>query len=280
MDTKLAVLILFFEKTAQTIQCIKSFAHPRVKIYVLNNGSSLSNWQTLKRKTSGIENIVYLHSEINLGPAKGRNYLIGQTSEEWLFLVDNDITIHPRTKWYDLLLEYIDKNPTERIICPKLFNVYEGQYCNHPSISIENDKVKFVENTLPQSTNYFPSGATVLHRSVLEELGDFDDQIFAFEDYEFAIRALKAKINLKVAHMSGLELVHDHKYLRRKTDQQAVLERYNNDRLRDSFKRIEDKHQIMFSHEWEGWSNRQVFEMTQMNLIKRQIRKFQRLIYK
>lgn len=280
LESSLAVLILYFEKNSQTIQCIKSFLNPNVQIYVLNNGSSASNWEKLQKKFSRNKNIVFFHSETNLGPARGRNFLIERVAEQWLFLVDNDITIYPKKQWVEKLKLFIQANADAKIILPRLYNVYENQYCQHPVVCIEDNQVRFVDDKGSMDLNYFPSGAAIVHRSVFEELGNFDTQIFAFEDYEFAIRALKAEKPLHIRRYEGIELIHDHKYQRNKQDQAAVLERYNNKRLLDSFRWIEQKHQVLFEHEWEGWSRQQVVEMTQMHFLKRQVRRIQRLFYK
>ncbi|MGV8828587.1 MAG: glycosyltransferase family 2 protein [Breznakibacter sp.] len=280
MSYKIAVLIIFFEKLEQTIKCVKSFAHSDVNIYVLNNGSSSQNWQKLQSKTQKYGHISFIHSEINLGPARGRNILLEKATEEWLFLVDNDITIRPKKQWVEKLKLFIQANADAKIILPRLYNVYENQYCQHPVVCIEDNQVRFVDDKGSMDLNYFPSGAAIVHRSVFEELGNFDTQIFAFEDYEFAIRALKAEKPLHIRRYEGIELIHDHKYQRNKKDQAAVLERYNNKRLLDSFRWIEQKHQVLFEHEWEGWSRQQVVEMTQMTFLKRQVRKIQRLFYK
>lgn len=281
MNISIGVLILFFEKTNQTIDCIKSFASKSkiVKIHILNNGSTINNWNYLKKKTAHIPNIHYHSSDYNLGPAKGRNLLISKSTEEWLFLVDNDITIKEKEDWVTIISRFINEHPKASIVCPKLYNVYEGSYCNHPQVKIENGVVSLINNNQLTNTNYFPSGASLVRRSIFEDYGLFDTEIFAFEDFEFAIRAIVEGKNLTTEYCDKITLIHDHKYSKNPEDKKAVIERYNNKRLQDSFIRIENKHGVSFFHEWQTWTNNQIIEMTQMNFVRRQIRKIQRLFY-
>ena len=44
MNNAVAVLIIFFNKLDQTIECIESFIPSQQPIYVLNNGSDKKLW--------------------------------------------------------------------------------------------------------------------------------------------------------------------------------------------------------------------------------------------
>ncbi len=258
-----AVLIIFFEKPEQTIESIRSFAHTPAHIYVLNNGSGGKSSSIVLSEASAIENLTFIHSEKNIGPARGRNKLIEYTSEDWLFFSDNDITVEPHIDWFTLFQQAQEENPGIRIFLPRLYNVHEKTFCSHPAFKHENGVIHLIE-TSKDPTNYFPSGASIVNRIIFNNYGLFDNRLFAFEDYEYAIRALLSdKGPLQAIEIDNISLIHDHRPVHRLSDKKAVRFRYNEKLLKKSFNRILQNHHITFDHNWQWWSKKQVREMTQ-----------------
>ncbi len=257
----IAVLIIFFNKIDETITCINSFLPSKIKIYVLNNGSDKKNWEILKYRYRNDSNFIFIHSNDNLGPSVGRNKLIEASKEEWLFFVDNDITIEPEDTWLESFNTFLTTNLSAKIICPRLFNVHENEFAHHPKFLKKNNEI-FVSNNDEAFTNYFPSGASIIHRTIFLTHGLFDEKLFGFEDYEYAIRLLvHSQQPLQVFNLSTVTLRHDHKFQVAKVDKGAVKARYDKEKLTNSFNWIEQKHQIKFDHNWQWWSNRQVENM-------------------
>lgn len=94
-----AVLILFFEKARQTIECVKSFLPSGVRICILNNGSSERNSRAVERFCALFDQITLFRSDVNLGVSAGRNLLIEKTDEEFLFLSITILLSKPATGW-------------------------------------------------------------------------------------------------------------------------------------------------------------------------------------
>jgi GT2 family glycosyltransferase len=67
----------------------------------------------------------------NLGVAAGRNLLIRDTRERWLFFVDNDVTIATR-RWSALFRAHGAAHPRAEVFRPSLFNVHDGGYVRAP----------------------------------------------------------------------------------------------------------------------------------------------------
>lgn len=259
-----AVLIIFFEKPEQTIESIRSFAHTPAHIYVLNNGSGKKSSALVRSETTAIENLTFIHTKKNMGPARGRNRLIESTSEEWLFFSDNDIAVEPHIHWFKLFQQALEENPGTGIFLPRLYNVHEKSFCSHPLFKHENGTIRLIE-TGKDSTNYFPSGASIVNRHIFNQYGLFDNRLFAFEDYEYAIRALLSDRGaLQTVEIDRISLIHDHRPVHRSSDKKAVRFRYKEKSLTKSFNRILQKHGIHFDHNWQWWSKKQVFEMTKM----------------
>ena len=230
----------------------------------------------MQREYAANAQVIFFHSEENLGPAKGRNKLISCTREEWLFFIDNDITIKPEKEWRSVFLRFVKENPSVQVICPALFNVHENSFCVHPKFNLNGDEVSLLysQNSV---TNYFPSGASIVKRTIFEKYGLFDDDLFAFEDYEFAVRLACISPNeLQSYSLDEITLIHDHRFQKNSIDKNAVKERYNKEKLRQSFLLMTEKNGVRMNHDWEWWSKKQIDDMTKTKkgaIIKRAIRK-------
>lgn len=272
------ILILFFNKVDQTISCINSFLPSGQHVYVLNNGSDEQQLKKLQQTFRSNEQVHILDGGKNLGVSSGRNYLIRQTTEEWLFSVDNDITISPAENWLKFFNDYTVENPGAQIICPHIFNVHENEYALQLQVEMKGNEVSLQTGSF-ETTNCFPGGASIIHRSVFEQYGLFDDDMFVgFEDYEYAVRAmLSGKGMLQAHHIKNIELIHDHQFQKSTKDKEAVRQRYNEEKLKTSYDRMINKYNIVFEHNWEWWTRNQVMVMTEKPWISRMKRLLKRL---
>ena len=269
MDKKIAILIIFFNKLSQTIECIESFLPSGENIYVLNNASEAVAWKMLQKKYTKKENILFFHSATNLGPARGRNLLIEKCTEEWIFLVDNDVRIRPEKSWKALFDKKVKVTKEAAIFCPQIFNVHENSFAKPHHFTLRKGIV-LLEETTARVTNYFTCCGVIIHRKIFEAYGNFDEELFAFEDYEFSIRALCSSLDeFKVYQVPEIELIHDHQFQQKNKDKKAVLERYNEKKIEASMQRVMDKHGVIFEHHWQWWTKRQVAEMTGKTLLQK-----------
>jgi GT2 family glycosyltransferase len=256
------ILIIFFNKVDQTINCINSFLPSGQLIYIFNNGSDQNQADKLNEYFDGDSRVKIINSTVNLGPAGGRNYLIKNSKNKWLFFVDNDITIKPDLDWLMEFRLFLSRNPTVEIICPKIYNIHESAYMDRIDLILVGSKLELtsVEAII---TNYFPEGGAIVSRAVFDRNGLYDLKMFAFEGYEFALRALKS-INggLKVHHIKNIELIHDHRYQKKSSDRDAVRTRYNARWHIESYKHLCEKHDVSFDHDWNWWVNKQLHDMT------------------
>lgn len=257
------VLILFFNKVDQTIECISSFLPSGQHIYVLNNGSGEEQLKKLKQYFQDEQQVHILDAGKNLGVSGGRNFLIQHTTAQWLLSVDNDIFIKPIQKWIELFEQFLIQHSDAKVICPQIFNVHEQAYSKQLLVKLANNEVS-IETGDYTITNCFPGGASIIHRSIFETYGFFDEEMFVgFEDYEFAIRAMLSEHGeLKAYHMSKIEFIHDHQFQKSSSDKEAVRQRYNEDKLKASYQRLVSKFNIVFEHDWQWWTRKQVEDMT------------------
>jgi GT2 family glycosyltransferase len=249
----LAACILFYERLDQTIECIQSFLPSGLNIYILNNGSSPSARQVLGRFCDKYKQIKIFDSDVNLGVAVGRNYLITHTTEEWLLFIDNDIFVKTKD-WLSRFKQHISLNPDIEVFIPKLFNVHENKYSPHPGIKIEGNKAFLDSNDYTDLTNAFPGGASFINRKIFKRLGLYDDKMFiGFEDYELCIRGILSKAPVKCRLIHDIELVHNHRRVENDVDKKAALVRYDDKVHKESEHRIFEKHNVYLCVDWKRW---------------------------
>jgi GT2 family glycosyltransferase len=276
--SQIAILILFYNKVDQTIECVNSFLLSQQIIYVLNNGSEKKQWDLLKNKYKNNNQVQLLDAGNNLGISGGRNYLINASSEQWLFSIDNDITIKPEKEWVHLFNKYIIENKDVKIISPIIYNVHDEQWSQQLNLKI-NGNIVGIEQGKYETTNCFPGGASIIHRSVFEIYGLYDNAMFVgFEDYEFALRALLSEQGqLKVNHIGFIQLIHEHRVQKTNANKNAIRQRYDANKLRVSYNHLMSKHNIHFEHDWKCWTDKQLEEMTSPKLwlrMKRILKRF------
>lgn len=268
MNTLIAIQILFYNKLEQTKECISSFLPSAQNIYVINNGSDRAQWKNLQSHFNREKSVLFLDAGKNLGVSGGRNFLIKATKEPWIFSVDNDITINPSDSWLQEFEHFINYKENVKIICPSLYNVHDKTWSQHLSINKTDNKVS-VETGEFDPSNCFPGGASIVHRSIFDTYGLYDEEMFVgFEDYEYALRAMTTdNKSLEAFHCNNITLIHDHRFQKSSNDKEAVRQRYNEDKLKASYVRMVQKYNIVFEHDWKWWSQKQVADMTQSRRV-------------
>jgi GT2 family glycosyltransferase len=273
LSGQIAILVLFYNKLEQTKECIDSFLPCGESIYILNNGSKAVCFSTLQEEYKSYKQVHFLDAGLNLGPAGGRNYLISKTTQPWLFFVDNDIKIKSGSIWLNFFKDFINENKNAEIICPRIFNVHENAFMDRLCLELRNNILE-VKATKSFITNYFPEGGVIVNKRVFQKYGLYDFNMFAFEGYEFSLRAILSSFGqLQVFYFNKIELIHDHRLQNELADIKSVKERYNQKKHFQSLKYLEDKHGVVFSHDWEWWVSKQISFMTPKSKVKKFIKK-------
>ena len=249
----IAVCILFYEKLQQTVDCIKSFAASRAPVYVLSNGSSCASAQALQKAVESWSNVRIRISQENLGVACGRNKLIEIAEHDWLFFVDNDIIVQ-QVKWREICSDYMKKyDGNIDVFTPLLYNVHDRSYVQRLFFDAESGRGCSVPPDLP-ITNMFPGGASLIRRSKLDELGGYATDIFTgYEDFELAIRAVRAGCPIRAMEIPEVKLVHAHRPTQDELNHKAVEVRYAPEYLRHSQDYVQKKYGIRLAP-GENWS--------------------------
>jgi GT2 family glycosyltransferase len=257
-DSNLAVCILFFERLNQTINCIQSFQNPDVNLYILNNGSSHANHGALRAFCSNYDTIRLFDSQINIGVARGRNFLVNHTTEDWLLFVDNDIIVKT-LNWLETFRGHATGNPDIEVWVPRVYNLHDRRYAWHRSIRISDGRAIHDLEAEDDSFNTFPGGSSFVRRSLFRRLGLYDEEIFVgFEDFELCIRGILEGNPVRAKLIRDMEFWHDHQKPETPEDRKATVTRYDVGRIDQSCKRILFKHNLVFDADWKGWIARQL----------------------
>ncbi len=252
----IAVAIIFFEKVLQTIECIESAVDNRTKIYILNNNSSAGSFQSLHAATKHHPNLIFIHSKENLGPARGRNFLISQINESWIFFLDNDIKIITQN-WYDKLLPHLQNESYYEVFIPQLYNVHENADIKFHKYNLLNNTVVGEEVT-DNNTNCFPGGASLVSKSLFTRLGLYNSDISVLEDFEFSIRGLMVGQPVKAALIYDVVLHHNHIYSKSNKDKRATKIRYAGQQYQFAENYIRENYKIEYYSGWQQWVNTQM----------------------
>lgn len=259
------ILILFFEKPRQTIECINSFLPASVPIYVLNNNSSIKASRRVEKFINRFSNIHYYKSDENLGVARGRNFLIRKSEEDWLFFPDNDI-IMKTAGWKEKVNRHILDFPNFDVFIPRMYEVHEKCYAKNKSFYLHKRLLKEkIYEIIPDEVNSFPGGASFISRDLFYRHGFYDESMGTSEDYEYSIRCFIKDEPIKCKPINDIEVVHNHKRVRTKSDKKSVKIRYDKSKMQSTYNDIEKKHSIKFDHNWEYFADRQIYEMTKKN---------------
>jgi GT2 family glycosyltransferase len=262
---KIGIAIIFFEKLNQTIDCIKSVLDSEYTIYVLNNNSSKKSFRSLRNEFKGFNQICYIDSKENLGPARGRNLLASAIEEEWILFLDNDITVETKN-WNFILEKYIISSNGYNVFVPKLYNVHENKFLKYHTFKFDDKKIygSYDESDI---INWFPGGAACVNKNFFNSLNGYSEEISVLEDYELCIKSIFLKQPIFALLIDNLILFHDHKYSPKKEDQRATKIRYQSIKYQEAEDFINSKYDIEFYSGWRPWVDEQLGAMVDKDWI-------------
>ncbi len=205
-----SVVIPFYNRVEYLTEAVESVleqSYQSFEVIVVDDGSSDETAQIQK----DFPQVKYIYQE-NKGVSSARNLGIENASYEWIAFLDSDDTFHPQKlqkqlmfhkKNQELLISYTDEvwiRGDKNVTIPKKFQ--------------KVGKDPFLENL--RYCNIAPS-SVMIHRSVFEKIGYFDESFEVCEDYDLWLRIarvyriglLKEKLITKYAgHEDQLSFKH------------------------------------------------------------------------
>jgi hypothetical protein len=203
-QARIAIVVVNWQLKSQTLSCLHSLARLEQphRVMVVDNGSHDGSVEHLR---SAFPYISLLSLPDNVGFGAGCNRaiqaLLPDPSWEFLFLVNNDATIHPAALTH--LLQAAQDHPQAGIFGPKI-------YYENPSRQLWYAGARRRWGVLAASSTGrgqldhgqfdqraeidFVFGAGMfIRREVIQTIGLFDEQFFIYlEDLDFCLRAQRA----------------------------------------------------------------------------------------
>lgn len=268
----IGICIVFFNKADQTIDTVNCFAKSELPVYVLNNGSAHESAARVRSYCLSHANVRYLDNPQNAGCGGGRNILAKQANEDWLFFVDNDITI-AGSQWLNNLIAHIRNTPDVDAIVPRIRNVLDNSWVRPVRLTIQDGNAVFLK-LRSQFTNVFPGGGSLVQKTTLASLGYYDEDLMAFEDFEFALRALVNGRELRVKQIDDIELLHDHRTVKTPEDYQAAKIRYDVEKVGEAHDKIVRLYGVHLDKNYAKWLSNQFKDMTESRWKRKLVNTF------
>ena len=155
--------------------------YPAHQIIVVDDGSDESVSDSLRHSFHSVQ---FLKQE-NKGVASARNLGIKQSTGEWIALLDSDDEWEP--KKLEKQMAFLKKSPELRAIHTEERWIRNGNEVNPPAYLDKSSDLLW-ERSLRHCLICPPS--VLIHRSVFETVGLFDEKLTVCEDYDFWLRLL------------------------------------------------------------------------------------------
>lgn len=216
MRRKVWIVILNWNSAKDTAECIdslRSSTYRNFYILVVDNGSSDSSYEELKKLS--YQGFIIKNTR-NLGYTGGNNIGIRHAMEhgaEYVWLLNNDTVVHP--KCLEQLIIAGEKLPEAGLLSPVVYYAEEKAKVQFAKEYIDlrrMEKSSGYDIAKEDSINHIihlPGTALMIKRAVIEKIGFLRDELFAYwEDTDYCIRAVKA--NFKNVVVESAAVFHKH----------------------------------------------------------------------
>ncbi len=215
---KLAVIIPVFNTLNYTKKCLQyltTYQHQvnpekmKLSIVITDDGSTDGTSDWIRQNYPQVE---LCKGDGNLwwsgGVNMGVKHALDNLNCDYILLWNNDI--RPASNYLSVLSEILESNPTDQIILSAIyienakektifsrggnFNPVSGK---HQLIGMGKRVTEFIDPGI--EINWFPGMGTVIHKSVFQQIGYFDEKYFPQYkgDSDFALRAYKSGFKMK-----------------------------------------------------------------------------------
>jgi mycofactocin glycosyltransferase len=143
------------------------------------------------------------------GPAAARNTGLAACRTDFVAFLDSDVV--PKRGWLEALLGHFC-DPTVALVAPRIVNLREpkGAVARYEAVRSSLDLGQREAPVVPFGTvSYVPSAAIICRRSVLNELGGFDETLISGEDVDLCWRFIEAGARLRYEPVALV--AHDHR---------------------------------------------------------------------
>ena len=219
-----SIIILSHNKSAYTRKCLESILRTEgadLEVVVVDNGSTDDTPQLLAEMRQAYQRkgwaLLPIMNASNVGCCTGRNQGIDASSGSYLVLLDNDIMVKD-ADWLAKLRRVLDEDDAVKMVGPKIIYPFEPHWIQCAGVGISRTgRVQFrgrgadrcdPEFMQRREVQCLISAAVMLERSLVDEIGGFDEEFnpIEFEDFDLCYRA-RAK-GYKIVYTPDVEIYH------------------------------------------------------------------------
>ena len=175
------IIIPAFNPGRHLVEAINSCVAQKYKNYTITVVDDASD-EDIQGVTKGVQNLQYIRNEKNLGPGGARNVGIMATKGDLVSLLDADDIMHPNK--LELSVKSFENNSELGMTCGNYRIIVNRRKLLRPFYRSPVD----INHDILMKQNYVASGSTTIKRSVLEDVGLFDENYWISEDYDMWLR--------------------------------------------------------------------------------------------
>jgi|TARA_R110001583_G_scaffold16234_12_gene66274 glycosyltransferase involved in cell wall biosynthesis len=159
------------------ISCV-SQSYENFNIIVVDDNST----EDVERVVSNFSEVSYIRNPKNLGPGASRNVGINNGSGDLISFIDSDDIMHQDK--LALSVERLSKSSEAGMCCGNYRIMVNRQSIRPPFYKLPID----INYNLLMKQNFVASGSTTVRRSVIDEVGSFNEDYWIAEDYDLWLR--------------------------------------------------------------------------------------------
>ena len=171
------------------IESVLSQTYKNFELFVVDDCST----ENIESITKFYPSIKLLRTEKNSGPSAARNLGIKSGESEFVSFLDSDDIMHKQK--LEKSIKALEKDASIGMTCGNYRIVYNREVLLKPFYR----KPVNIDHKLLMRQNFVASGSTTVRRSVLEDIGLFDESFWISEDYDLWIR-ISEKYKIKYIH--------------------------------------------------------------------------------
>jgi GT2 family glycosyltransferase len=205
-DTLISVVVVNLdggEMLNESLESVFAQTWPNVEVILVDNASSDDSMERAEARFG--DRLVTIHNDRNNGFAKGNNQAFAVAEGEWVFLLNNDAVMEPTA--LEELMKFLDGDPARSdedggkigMLACRVLRYSETNYFDSAGLLLYPDGVCRPRGWAEKDLGQFdrpdeviaPHGcAAMLEKSMLDDLGGFDERFFAYlEDFDLGMRA-------------------------------------------------------------------------------------------
>lgn len=197
MKGKVSIIVLNWNGKHYLERCLSSVleqTYPDFEVVLVDNASTDGSVEFVRERFPEVR---IIHNEENLGFAAGNNVAIKATRGDCVATLNNDTQIDPH--WLEELVKAAEADPKVGMCASKMLFLHRPDIINSTGISLDRAGIAWDRRGGERDEGdeagpievFGPcAGAALYRRAMLEEVGLFDADFFAyFEDVDLAWRA-------------------------------------------------------------------------------------------